>query len=37
MGCHNNRDDLLSKHGDRLVVIITMMTYFLNKEIYWLS
>ena len=37
MGCHNNRDDLLSKQGDRLVVIITMMTYFLNKEIYRLS
>ena len=37
MGCHDNHDDLLSEQGDRSVVIIRMMTYFLNKEIYWLS
>ena len=37
MGCHDNHDDLLSEQGDRLVVIITMMTYFLTKEIDWLS
>ena len=33
MGCHNNHDDLLPEQGDRWVVIITMMTYFLNKKI----
>ena len=37
MGCHNNHDDLLSKQGDRLVVNITVMTYFLTKEIDGLS
>ena len=37
MGCHNNHDDLLSEPRDRLVFIISVMTYFLNKEINWLS
>ena len=37
MGCHNNHDDLLSEQRDRLVFIISVMTYFLNKEIDGLS